>query len=554
MIPARRTARMFRVALTVMALLPSPAKAQINSSTMSYAECNGGQVVPPVVTSATADVSGVLNAAETSLIIVGFVNGLGSNPTGMHIHGPAAPGVNGAQVFDLAAIPSTSFSFSSTRAITPGQVAQLKAGLWYFDIHTTGAPLGEIRGQLLLKTPYVANLGGAQVVPSQPVAGTGQLKVMLNAAESKAFVKFEWSGLSGTASAHLHGPALPGANGSIAWDLFTGWPASVNSGILIPLNPVWVADLKAGRWYFDVHTTAAPGGEIRGQINPPNKATDFDADGRAEIGVYRATDGTWYLLNQGTNVMSQQSWGAPADIQAPGDFDGDGKADPAVWRPSIQTFFVRQSATGAMLAQPFGAGGDDARVPGDYDGDGKVDFAVYRSGALSFFHVLQSTTGTLRSVQFGTTGDVSVVGDFDGDGKNDVAVYRTGTGTFYVLGSQTGFFAQPWGVFSTDFLTSGDFDGDRKTDFAVFRFTGPEAGIWYILQSSTGTLRAEQFGLSGDLPAPVDFDGDGRADLAVVRTSGGLFTWYLMLSATSSLRVAQFGQNSDTWVQRYLIR
>jgi hypothetical protein len=27
-----------------------------------------------------------------------------------------------------------------------------------------------------------------------------------------------------------------------------------------------IADLEAGRWYFNIHTAAHPGGEIRGQL------------------------------------------------------------------------------------------------------------------------------------------------------------------------------------------------------------------------------------------------------------------------------------------------
>ena len=29
-----------------------------------------------------------------------------------------------------------------------------------------------------------------------------------------------------------------------------------------------IADLEAGKWYFNVHTMAHPGGEIRGQVMP----------------------------------------------------------------------------------------------------------------------------------------------------------------------------------------------------------------------------------------------------------------------------------------------
>jgi hypothetical protein len=64
--------------------------------------------------------------------------------------------------------------------------------------------------------------------------------------------------------AHFHGPA----------------PVGVNAGVIVPvkgsvaspirgeatLTPEQSADLLAGKWYFNVHTAANPGGEIRGQV------------------------------------------------------------------------------------------------------------------------------------------------------------------------------------------------------------------------------------------------------------------------------------------------
>ena len=35
------------------------------------------------------------------------------------------------------------------------------------------------------------------------------------------------------------------------------------------LTPEQMADLQAGKWYFNVHTKANPGGEIRGQLAKP---------------------------------------------------------------------------------------------------------------------------------------------------------------------------------------------------------------------------------------------------------------------------------------------
>jgi hypothetical protein len=53
-----------------------------------------------------------------------------------------------------------------------------------------------------------------------------------------------------------------------------------------------------------------------------------------------------------------QPFGAAADLPAPGDFDGDGKADVCVFRPSDGNWYRLNSSNNAFVAQPFGANGD----------------------------------------------------------------------------------------------------------------------------------------------------------------------------------------------------
>ena len=72
------------------------------------------------------------------------------------------------------------------------------------------------------------------------------------------------SGLSSAVTAaHFHGPALPNQNAGIQVGIGTLNPA-ISSAILTPTQ---AADLLTGLWYINVHSTAFPGGEIRGQVN-----------------------------------------------------------------------------------------------------------------------------------------------------------------------------------------------------------------------------------------------------------------------------------------------
>lgn len=91
---------------------------------------------------------------------------------------------------------------------------------------------------------------------------------------------------------------------------------------------------------------------------------DYDGDGRMDVAAYNATTtgplapaGRWTIIQGGTNFSTQfgVTWGGFAgDVAVPGDFDGDGKIDIAVWRPSEVTFFVlQQGAANNKYASAF---------------------------------------------------------------------------------------------------------------------------------------------------------------------------------------------------------
>jgi hypothetical protein len=143
------------------------------------------------------------------------------------------------------------------------------------------------------------NLTEALEVPPTGSSGTGQATITLDTILHTMRVQTSFSGLgSNTTAAHIHcclaSPFLTGVNEMVATTTpsFPGFPLGVTSGtfdnifdLTLPTTynlanpdlggsvataePIFVAALLAGETYFNIHTTAFPGGEIRGFLAIP---------------------------------------------------------------------------------------------------------------------------------------------------------------------------------------------------------------------------------------------------------------------------------------------
>lgn len=411
---------------------------------------------------------------------------------------------------------------------------------------------------------FTARLNGASEVPVNASAGTGYGRVVLNAAENQITASFYWNNLgSGTVAGHIHGPAAPGVNAPVLFNLMptTGQTNGATEDRTFAVTPTDVANLRAGLFYFNIHTTVFGGGEIRGQILANRPHDDFDVDARTDYGVERNIGGSSgqkrfsIRFNDGTNT--ERSWGLNGDITAIGDYDGDGKSDYAVFRQSNGIFYIIKSNDNTVQTIPFGRSGDQVLIA-DYTNDGKDDVAITRPGAaagapIQFWYFASSGPFAGRQVEvlWGNTGttlantDLPVAGDYNGDGKADFTVVRAvgGQAVFYTrLGSDGAVSPGPdrqnaFGL-SSDQVVPGDYDGDGKTDLAVTRNQSNQF-VWYYQPSTGGPYQQQAWGTpSTDLQVQGDYDGDGRTDFAVWRQpASGPPAFYVLGTTSGSIYV-----------------
>jgi hypothetical protein len=222
----------------------------------------GVQEVPAVASPATGKGSLTLDRATGAL--TGSVTLDGMTATSAHIHDGAA-GANGGVIVTLAETSAGVWSVPANTVLNAAQIASFGSGGLYVNAHSAANAGGEIRGQIGMEV-YAASLSGKQGVPANASTASGAGSVVLDPATRMLTGGFTLTGMTAT-MAHIHSGAA-GSNGGVVVTLAES-PAGSGKWMVpasTTLTEAQVTALRAGELYFNAHSSAAPSGEVRGQI------------------------------------------------------------------------------------------------------------------------------------------------------------------------------------------------------------------------------------------------------------------------------------------------
>ena len=237
-----------------------------HAQTLFLAELDGTQVTPAVPARSPGSGSGqvILDPFTSTVSIELSVSGLVAPITAAHIHTGSVAAAGGVTIPLVGTGPTWT---QTAGPLSAADLANLLGNRWYFNVHSTTFPAGEIRGQITpARVRFDANLTGAKVVPPTGSPATGLAEFTLLGTKQIEY-SVTATGLVGTSSgAAIH----EGAPGSLGPGLFplvmTG--ATTFSGTTVALTDLEIAKLRSGLYYVNVHSTSFLNGEIRGQLTP----------------------------------------------------------------------------------------------------------------------------------------------------------------------------------------------------------------------------------------------------------------------------------------------
>ena len=254
----------------------------VTNAQMRYlrGQMNAGQVATVVTSPGSGIVILKYNMTTKVLQHFGNYRNLTAAVTSAHIH-LGIINEDGPVIATLTTSGGTDGTLTGSQTLTPAQEADLLAGKYYTDVHTSAFPGGEIRTQLFTTTDgqtefLSARLQGAQVNPPNGTTANGIVNALLDKSTKSFYITGNFSGLSAAATnADIHEGA-PNTNGSAVHTLVvsTTTTGTINA-LKTQLTDNDITRFMSGNVYVDIHNASYPDGEIRGQLTKLNQLNYF---------------------------------------------------------------------------------------------------------------------------------------------------------------------------------------------------------------------------------------------------------------------------------------
>jgi hypothetical protein len=244
----------------------------------------GSQEVPARAVPGFGNATVTFDATRQNVTVTITVTNLGSPINNFHIH-EAPAGVNGPVVVDIigqggAFVNGTMNGTFAINAAVAQRLLQNPSN-FYVNVHTNQFAGGAVRGQLAYVSggpiTYAAELRPGNENPPANSTAFGSAFVTLDPINANLTWEVNTVGIANATLSHIH-RAPAGTNGPVIIDFATSAgqiPGGRTNGTrsianLSATDQGNLVTAPAG-FYVNVHSSAFPGGEIRGQLTPANE-------------------------------------------------------------------------------------------------------------------------------------------------------------------------------------------------------------------------------------------------------------------------------------------
>ncbi len=222
---------------------------------------NSVQELPANQSPATGTANVTYDKSTRKLTYIITYENLSGNPTMGHIHGNAPRGSNAGVLFPFQSLPTaTSGAITGSETLTAQQEDDLLNGLYYFNIHTSAYPGGEIRGQIeFYSQPFIVSkkglpLDSAQAGQTREPLAIGSMDVSYNKRTKRLSYHITWHNTPYLLTIVIGGPAPRGTLGAdklaIAPLGIPNLPKAFSGSILVDEVTLKESELLGGLYFI----------------------------------------------------------------------------------------------------------------------------------------------------------------------------------------------------------------------------------------------------------------------------------------------------------------